>query len=268
MGPDQFSKRFGVAHQEVEISVRDDAPAQLRGALLAIANGDLGLAPSYLRSVLCGVLRRLPDRHSWSEYPNIWTECQELIEGCSWYRVYDFVEALYLKLRTGDAKVAARWQELVNDYFVESGVGWRLVAGQLESRGSEEFALAIDEARDSLARAGLPTARQEIVEALRDLSRRPEPDLSGAIHHAMAALECAAREAAGDPRATLGQVLKTHPGLFPKPVDEGVVKLWGYASESGRHLREGQPPNRQEAELIVGVAALCCRYLADKLFEQ
>lgn len=81
----------------------------------------------------------------------------------------------------------------------------------------------------------------------------------------MAALECTAREAVGDPRATLGEILKRSPDLLPKPLDDGISKLWGYASETGRHLREGRLPSRAEAELLVGVAASACTYLTARL---
>jgi hypothetical protein len=140
-----------------------------------------------------------------------------------------------------------------------------MVNGLLESRGPEAFAIAVDTARNTLDEAKLPTARQEIHEALRALSRRPEPDLTGAIHHAMGALECTAREATGDPRATLGEVLKRHSNLLPKPMDEATSKLWGYASEMARHIREGRLPARSEAELVVGTSAALCTYLAEKI---
>lgn len=268
MGEERFSRRFGHRPEEHEIRVREDAPEDVRGAILTIAESDLDLKPSYLREVLCSVLRKLPNRYNWSEYPNVWGECQSLIEDCPWYRVYDFVEALYQHLqKQGNWDQASRWQELINDYFLEAGIGWRMVNGLLESRGPEAFVVAVDTARNTLQETRLPTARQEIHEALRDLSRRPEPDLTGAIHHAMGALECTTREATGDVRATLGEILKRHPDLLPKPIDEAALKLWGYASEMARHLREGRSPLRPEAELLVGTAAALCTYLAEKIGE-
>jgi hypothetical protein len=169
------------------------------------------------------------------------------------------VEALHRQLaESRDPERANRWESRINEYFLEAGVGWRLMDGMLESRGPEAFEVAVDTARSSLGQSGLSTARQEIHESLRDLSRRPEPDLTGAVQHAMAALECIAREIVGNKRATLGEVLKQYPDVFPKPLDEALSKMWGYASEMARHLREGRTPSRAEAELIVGVAASAC----------
>ena len=268
MSIEPFSRRFGHGHEKLEISIRDDAPEEVRAAILQIAVGDLGLGPSFLRDVLCTVLRKFPDQSNWSEYPNVWMECQQLIEGCPWYKVYDFVEIMYRQLaESGNSVRAQRWESLINEYFLEAGVGWRLVEGLLESRGPEAFEEVVDTARKSLGQSGLSTARQEIHESLRDLSRRPGPDLTGAIQDAMAALECTARNAVGDEHATLGEILKRYQSVFPKPFDEALSKMWGYASEMARHLREGRTPNLAEAELIVGVAASACNYLASRIRE-
>ncbi len=265
MSEERFSRRFGHGPEEREITIREDAPEEIRGAILMIAEGELKVRPSRLRSVLCTVFRKLPESGNWSDYPNVWEECQSLISGAPWYRVYDFVEALYHELAKLDGEKAARWEALLNEYFLEAGVGWKIVDGLLESRGPEAFEAAVGAAREALTAGALPTAGQEIHEALRDLSRRPAPDVTGAIQHAMAALECTAREAVGDPRATLGEILKRNPDLLPKPLDDGISKLWGYASETGRHLREGRLPSRAEAELLVGVAASSCTYLTARL---
>ena len=81
----------------------------------------------------------------------------------------------------------------------------------------------------------------------------------------MGALEAVARDLAGDPKATLGKVLKRNPDLLPKPLDTAVSQLWGYASTEARHVQEGRrEPNREEAELLVGLAAVMATYLTRK----
>ena len=95
-----------------------------------------------------------------------------------------------------------------------------------------------------------------------DISRRPEPDITGAVQHAMAALEATAREVAGQPNPTLGKLV---PELdLPAPLDRAVHKLWGYASEHGRHIREGQTVEHAEAELIVTVSGTLCAFLTHR----
>ncbi len=78
----------------------------------------------------------------------------------------------------------------------------------------------------------------------------------------MAALECVARDVCGDEHATLGEIIKKYPGTIPKPLDDSVSKAWGFASETARHVREGQRLERKEAELIVALAAIVSNYLS------
>jgi hypothetical protein len=129
-------------------------------------------------------------------------------------------------------------------------------------RGDETFAVTTKEAAAILEGSGRGVAANEIHEALKDISRRPEPDRTGAIQHAIAALECTAREVTGETRATLGALL---PKLgLPKPLDAAVGKLWGFASDRARHLREGQNPDDLEAELVVSVACAVSAFLAKR----
>ncbi|MEA5075792.1 MAG: hypothetical protein VB139_05525, partial [Coriobacteriia bacterium] len=51
----------------------------------------------------------------------------------------------------------------------------------------------------------------------------------------------------------------------PSPLDQSVSKMWGYGSDRGRHLREGDVPSYDEAELIVMTAAAVSSYLSLKL---
>ena len=80
----------------------------------------------------------------------------------------------------------------------------------------------------------------------------------------MGALEAVARDLAGDPKLTLGEVLKRHPGLLPRPLDNALAQIWGYASNEARHVEEGRQPSREEAEFLVGLAAVMATYLTKK----
>jgi hypothetical protein len=76
-----FSKPQGYTSQPQEINLREDAPENLRYFVLETAR-ELDWAPSSLRPIICHVLREVPDRNNWSEFPNIWDEVQGLIYGC------------------------------------------------------------------------------------------------------------------------------------------------------------------------------------------
>ena len=250
-----FSRRQGYSRCDAEISIRHDAPAELRAAIISIAYR-CGFAPSELRLVLCGILYRTPDKSNWSEYPNIDHEVGNLIEDLEWFEVYDFIERLAEEAPNKGADFSGE----MNGYFRVAGVGWQLVDQRVQVRGSEAFEVAVQQGQAELTRQARSTAAVELHEALQDLSRRPQPEISGAIQHAMAALECVARDVVGS-KDTLGKLIQRNPGLFPKPVDQIVEKAWAYSSNFGRHLVEGMPPNFEEAELMVGVSGVLCRYL-------
>lgn len=258
MSQSPFSKRHGYTGHPKEISIREDAPENLRLFVLETAR-ESGLGPSAIRDIACVVLEQRPDRSNWSEYPNIWDEAQGHVYGCEWFKVYDIIERSWKWLKIRDDQAA--FEQVINDFFVEKGIGWQLVKGEVFTRGTEAFEATVKMAQATLEKSGRPTAAKHIHEALQALSRRPEPDLPGAVYHAMASLECVARDITGDHKATLGQILKKHPGLVRSLLDEALSKVWGYASNEVRHGQEGRAPEREETELVVGLAGTVGTYL-------
>lgn len=264
----RFSERHGYQPDDVEITVRLDAPDELRGVVVDLAY-ESGLAPHAMRSLVCRVLRRREDQGNWTPFPNVDNEVRNHLDSCEWYEVYDIIEAIYDRLEKSaptrhDGDGAEYFEREINKYFHRKGIGWQLCDGRIETRGSEGFEHTLAVARAELADSGRSTAANEIHEAISDLSRRPRPDVTGAIQHALASLECVARDVSGDEKATLGVIISRNPGLFPAPLDQALEKLWGFSSEQGRHLREGREPSYEEAELTVQVAAAMARYLSKK----
>ena len=251
-----FSRRNRVRAAK-EIMIREDAPESLRFTVLHTPC-DLGWSPTALRQVICRVLRVRPNADNWTDYPNVWGEIENLVYRCEWAKVYDIIEALYKELDSYER--GDEFEEEINTFFDEEGIGWKLSNGQIVTRGSEAFETVVNKAKEALESSERPTAASHIHEALQDLSRRPDPDLPGAIYHAMGALECVARDLTGD-KGTLGEVLNHHPDLVPQPLGTAISKVWGYASNVARHVEEGHEPNREEAELVVGLAAAVATYL-------
>jgi hypothetical protein len=257
-----FSKRLGIfSIMEKEITIRNDAPEGLRG-FVKMTFYELNKSPSDLRSIVCRVLKIPPDGNNWSEFPNIDYEVRTHLESCQWYLVYDIVESIILKLKPQERE---KFTQEINEYFIVNGIGWKIVNGLVETRGDEVFETAVKSVVTVLEIANLQTAKTEIKEALADLSRRPQPDITGAIQHSLACLECVCRETTGDKKATLGELMKMFPEIVPKPLDQAIGKIWGFTSEQGRHLREGQVPDYLEAELVVEVSAAISTYLGKKL---
>ena len=253
-----FSDRFGYHAPAAEITVREDAPTAVRDGILMLGYA-ANIACGPMRELLCQILLTRPDPGNWGA-SNIEREVSGLIDEAAWYNVYDFAERLYVEIGTRDftGTGQGRFEAQLNQLFREKGVGWEMSQGMLVARGSEAFALATGHATDVMRASGTPTAANEIHEALRDISRRPHADVTGAIQHAMAALECVAREVDGS-TDTLGPIIKRL--NMPAPLDSSLHQLWGFASQQGRHIQEGREPSFEEAELVVTVASAVSVYL-------
>lgn len=267
-----FSKRHNFRGPAPEITIWDAAPESLRATMLEAAT-DAGFGPASLRSVICRVLRvRANISQNWSEYPNIWEEVQDLVYGAEWFKVYDIMEAIYgamsenddRRYLSGGDRPSMKFAEELNAEMVDTGIGWQLVNGEVITRGAEAFQSTVAEAVSALNTTGRPTAASHIHDAILAMSRRPEPDLSGAIFHAMGALEAVARALVADEKATLGEILKRYPDFVPSPLDKALSQIWGFASNEARHVVEGRNPTREETELIVGLAASVATYLCQR----
>lgn len=77
-----FSQRHGYGTADAEITVREDAPDDLRYGVAEMAR-TAGMGPKSIRSIACRVLLTAPDRNNWSDYPNVWEEALGLLEFAS-----------------------------------------------------------------------------------------------------------------------------------------------------------------------------------------
>ena len=255
-----FTERMGIKIPETPITIRNDAPDEFRNYLFQLMIKYEGSLKK-IRSCVCFVTKKAENPYNWSENDFMKSEIQEIIQNCDWYRVYDIVESFYMKLSQNKTE----FEKNINEYFIEKGIGWKLVSGILEVRGENVFEQEIGEAINVLKSAELQTSQNEIQEALTDMSKRPIPDITGSVQHSVAALECLCREITRDRSSTLGKLIKDHPDIVPKPLNKVISEIFGFASEQGRHLREGNAPKYEEAELIVHLCASLCIYLTKKM---
>jgi hypothetical protein len=258
----RFSSRNKYKSKEVPITIREAAPTELQEFIIQTAY-HFGISPKPLRKLICRTLRKSPDAGNWSEFPNIDMEIHQLLDECEWFYIYDVIEELYENLNEEQAK---QFQEDINGFFRSNGIGWQLEEGEIKYRGDDKFEEIKLSAVEVLDTKEKPTSKHEIKEAINDLSKKPDADITGAIQHSLAGLECVVREVTGNPKATLGKLINDHPDIVPKPLDTVISKLWGYTSNMGRHVEEGNPPDFEEAELAVSVSASLISYLAKKNF--
>lgn len=252
----EFSKRYNIPRNKCEIQFREEAPDFFRSYLLLLMYPYMGL--KRLRSIVCRATMEAPDPNNWGENDFMKSEIEQLIADAEWYQVYDTIE-LFADSLTFEAY--SKFEIELNEYFEGKGFGWKLQNRILEVRGDDSFELSLKQAHQTLVNSNVPTSANEIKEAIRDLSRRPEPEITGAIQHSVAALECLSRNVTGDHKMTLGQLIKENPQIVPQPLNDVVNKLFGFASIKGRHLNEGNNPTYEEAELVVHLSAALCDYL-------
>jgi len=279
MSPPRFSDRHGLG-DSVEIKYRGELPEQLRRILFDI------LLRSFNNRVIRDKARALfnpygiapttisapkPYQDSIKE-PVSEGELVAIGNSTRWYELFDLIEALYddqvfydENLASPDEdRAAVAFQVEVSNFFMHAGVGWKMERGRIIARGDEAFETTAAKAIAVLKQNKRDTAAQHLHEAFLDLSRRPEPDTTGAVHHAMGAAEALARSITGESKLTLGEIIKRRADLIPKPLDEALSKAWGYASNEARHISEGRGPGRKEAELIVGLVAAMITYLSSE----
>jgi hypothetical protein len=148
-----FSQRHGYEPPEAEISVRHDAPEWLRDLIIDLAY-EAAFKPSELRSYLCRVLLESANPGNWSEFPNIDGEVRGLLSAAPWFYVYDLIEWLYAKRDSSGGEAwdlqssatPAQFAETINRAFRRKGVGWQLVDGEIQVRGTEVFETFVREA--------------------------------------------------------------------------------------------------------------------------
>ena len=251
-----FSSRYGFKPNAAEIKIREDAPTTFRNYLLIIMYPHMKLRN--IRETICRAVKEDPDSNNWRENDFMKAEVESLINNAKWYYVYDAIE-LFAQQLPPDKYI--KFESELNDYFIEKGIGWQLKDKVIELRGGEAFETMLECAKETLNAANVPTSAKEIKEAIKDLSRRPNPEITGAIQHSVAALECLSRKVTNEPTMTLGQIIKKNPQIVPQPLNDVVSKIFGFASNKGRHLEEGNDPIFEEAELVVHLSAAICTYL-------
>ncbi len=256
-----FSERNGFAPTP-QITIREDAPDGLPDAMIENAY-ECGLSYSDIRSMLCRTMAHKINDGNRSETP-IRNEIFIAVRSYPWYKVYDVAENLLYRLSEMpyiDCK-PDKYVEKMNELFVNLGIGWELKQGEgIVFRGDDAFQSATAETANILQNTGRKKAASEIKEAIKGISRRPKPDITGAISHAMAALECVARDILMSKKA-LGKIAKNLD--LPKPLDDAVANLYRFSSQHARHVSEESRATRDDAVLVVHISCAVSTYLSKK----
>jgi hypothetical protein len=277
MGEEDFSQRYGFRPQP-EPQPYDEVPGWLRDAFYElISEYRQDKDNPYLQDqfgwqlyrafkpLIWKVLNRQPPGEPrggpWAWY------IPEVISKCEWWRFYDICQTVYKLVHQAYGREDAEtFAKKTNDLFREENVVWRFINGRIERGDDSIVSTKVQEARTLLKDPRFQGPDEEFEKAISALSARPEPDTRNCVARAVSALEGVARIVYRNPKATLGDLLKTHlKGAMHSALYKTFEGLWGYASDEARHGLVGE--NRiyiEEAELVMSMCAPAIIYLAKK----
>lgn len=157
---------------------------------------------------------------------------------CEWFEAYDFLEFVIAYYE----RTMPRLSEFMNDILERELSAFRFVSGHLtDITNAQELAMLDDALRDSKF-AGVAAHLQRGLELYAD---RENPDYRNSIKESISAVESMARIVSENPKATLGDALKTieKRGSLHHALKDGFIKLYGYTSDEGgiRHAMLDEP---------------------------
>ena len=92
---------------------------------------------------------------------------------CEWYFVYDIIEEIYRELSNSldFSNHEEYFEEELNRYFRDRGIGWQLFEGRIEVRGPEIFEESVQGALYILEETERLNFRRQFLIFLDDLNR-------------------------------------------------------------------------------------------------
>jgi hypothetical protein len=150
---------------------------------------------------------------------------------------------------------------LYRDFYFRVSFAGRKYFERLQAQAAEESRLDRMPVAALLSASEHQASFRELKEAHSDLTKRPEPDLTGVVQHCMAALECTAKLIARNDGGTFGDVLKQRNLNLPPQLSEMLKKAWGFASDRGRHVNDGRSVSYPDAELMLNLCEAVIVYL-------
>ena len=170
-----------------------------------------------------------------------------------WYEVYNFIEFL-LPFDAQPYGPHGVFADRVSHFLEREKSGYRILQ-ELLAPITDPVELSAVSAAANLS-SKFSGAREHMRSAIALFSKKPQPDYRNSIKEAISAVESTARVVTGNPKATLGDALRTlnskiaiHPALR-----DGMNKLYGYTSDEGgiRHaLLEESNIDEAEAKFMI-----------------
>lgn len=263
--PVPFSVRFSL--QSTAALIRDDAPLAFRQTVLRQLIA-VFVVTSDVVAMVQAATGQLAPNVSLLHNPAT-ANATAMIEQCPWPQVFEVAELGYAAIQGSilHSHRLGSYERAINAACHANHLGWHMENGHFNVRGTEAEEASLNTTIELLRNSGKVTSASELQKARDDLSRLPKPDLTGAIQHAGAAIECLARDVTNNPKATFGDIIKANPQIFPGALMKVAQGVWGFVSNQGRHLEEGGEPTLEEALMLVGLVAALTGFLTGQLSE-
>ena len=261
-----FSERLGFVKPKDVLQI-ECASEELRMSLYNVVRGVLGDyghdSPS---ESVCKELWTLKWHRPIDTFPfyshEFYRELNKWVLDGEWYVCYDLLEFVYDAMKDLGAfdpepmsfaygfncgsprpNLEKEFQDAVNELLEVESSGYRLINGQVSPITNEFEIGSLEESLDQ--DSDFAGARTHIEQALKLISKKPDPEYLGACRESIMAAESAAKKVAGCNDGTLSDAVKElqkTKGLHPALTD-AWKKMFGYSSdEKGmRHAGTEEP---------------------------
>jgi len=185
---------------------------------------------------------------------------------CAWYEVYDFLEFI-LAYEYDYPVEAKRVADIINYVLGEELSCYRFVNGVFtDITNSQE----VEMLENALTSNEFPSVSAHLKRALELLSDRKKPDFRNSIKESISAVESIAQIITGNPKATLGDALKTLEKSIKLhgALKEGFSKIYGYTSDEDgiRHAMLEEPNlGIEDAKYFLLTCTSFVNYLKSKM---
>lgn len=261
-----FSERMGFVKPKDVLQI-ECASQELRMSLYNLVHGLLGdyghdsPSESVCKELWMMKWHRPIDTFPFHSY-DFYQELNKWVLDGEWYVCYDLLEFVYDEMKDLGAfepepmsfaysmnygsprqDLEKDFQDAVNELLEIEGSGYRFINGEISPITNEVEIGSLEQSLDQ--ENDFAGARKHVEQALKLISKKPDPDYLGTCRESILAAESAAKKVAGSEDGTLSDAIKELQktrGLHPALVD-AWKKMFGYSSdEKGmRHAGAEEP---------------------------
>ncbi len=201
-------------------------------------------------------LDELPNFYGQYGSKGVYGKFKDFFLSCSWFEVYDFLEAL---AQDRSKLVDKKTREWINNELEEHNSAYRFVEAQIAEITDTNEIKAIEVALSTSE----SHVRVHLDASLQMLSDKESPDYRNSVKESISAVEAMCRHLTGNKSATLGDALNRIQNVHPA-MSAAFSKLYGYTSDASgiRHsLTDESTINYADAKFMLVACSAFVSYL-------